>query len=131
MGLSGLGIAGLVGWRRRLLGMAGLGAGAIVGSGVLGGSLAYGLAGTFGAFGSPLWLSAAVPAGLAALLLGVKPLRSALTGLSLGYAALLAHGALVLPTLLTGLPGGPTVDRLWLAGNAVLALWRARAISRK
>jgi serine protease len=131
MGLSGLGIAGLVGRRRRLLGMAGLGAGAIVGSGVLGGSLAYGLAGTFGAFGSPLWLSAAVPAGLAALLLGVKPLRSALTGLSLGYAALLAHGALVLPTLLTGLPGGPTVDRLWLAGNAVLALWLARAISRK
>ena len=54
-----------------------------------------------------------------------------LAGLSLGYAALLAHGALVLPTLLTGLPGGPVVDRLWLAGNAVLALWLARAISRK
>lgn len=131
LGLGGLGIAGLVGRRRRLLGVAGLGAGAVLGSGVLGGSLAYGLAGVFGAMGSPLWLSAAVPAGLAALLLGAKPLRSALTGLSLGYAALLAHGALVLPTLLTGLPGGPTVDRLWLAGNAVLALLLARAISRK
>lgn len=131
MGLGGLGIAGLVGRRRRLLAVAGLGAGAVVGSGVLGTSLAYGLAGMLGSFGSPLWLSAAVPAGLAALLLGVKPARSALAGLSLGYAALLAHGALVLPTLLTELPGGPTVDRLWLAGNAVLALWLARAISRK
>lgn len=135
LGLGGLGLAGLVGRRRRFLSVAGLGAGAVIGSGVLGGSLAYGLAGSFGpllgGWGSPLWLSAAVPAGLAAVLLGAKPLRGALAGLSLGYAALLAHGALVLPTLLTGLPGGPTVDRLWLAGNAVLALWLARAISRK
>jgi serine protease len=131
LGLGGLGIAGLVGRRRRLLGAAALGAGAVVGSGVLGSALAYDLAGMFGSFGSPLWLSAAVPAGLAAVLMGVKPVRGALAGLSLGYAALLAHGALVLPTLLTGLPGGPTVDRLWLAGNAVLALWLARAISRK
>jgi len=131
MGLGGLGIAGVMGRRRRLLGAAALGAGAIVGSGVLGSALAYDLAGFFGGLGSPLWLSAAVPAGLAAVLMGVKPLRSALAGLSLGYAALLAHGALVLPTLLTELPGGPTVDRLWLAGNAVLALWLARAISRK
>ncbi|MCA9706310.1 MAG: peptidase S8, partial [Myxococcales bacterium] len=130
LGLGGLGLAGLTGRRRRLLGLLGLGAGAVVGSGALGCSLAYGLAGAFGAFGSPLWLSAAVPVGLAALLLGAKPLRSTLTGLSLGYAALLAHGAIVLPTLLTGLPGGPVVDRLWLAGNAVLALWLARAISR-
>lgn len=131
MGLGGLGIAGLVGRRRRLLGAAGLGAGAIVGSGVLGTSLAYDLAGLFGGLGSGVWLSAAVPAGLTALLFGVKHVRSALAGLSLGYAALLAHGALVLPTLLTELPGGPTVDRLWLAGNAALALWLARAISRK
>ena len=131
LSLAGLGLAGVVGRRRRLFGLAGLGAGAIVGSGVLGGSLAYGLASVAGGFGSPLWLSAAVPMGLAGLLLGVKPLRSALAGLSLGYAALLAHGALVLPTLLTDLPGGPTVDRLWLAANAGLALWLARAISRK
>lgn len=102
-----------------------------MGSGVLGGSLAYGLASATGSFGSPLWLSALVPAGLAALLLGSKRLRPALAGLSLGYAALLAHGAVVLPTLLTGLPGGPTVDRLWLAANAVVALVLARAISRK
>lgn len=131
MGLGGLGIAGLVGRRRRLLAAAGLGAGAIVGSGVLGAPLAYGLAGIFGGLGSGLWLSAAVPVGLTAVLFGVKHARSALAGLSLGYAALLAHGALVLPTLLTELPGGPTVDRLWLAGNAALALWLARAISRK
>ena len=131
LGLGGLGIAGLVGRRRRLWGIAGLTAGALVGSGVLGGSLAYGLASATGSFGSPLWLSALVPAGLAALLLGSKRLRPALAGLSLGYAALLAHGAVVLPTLLTGLPGGPTVDRLWLAANAVVALVLARAISRK
>ncbi len=131
LGLGGLGLAGLRGGRRRLLGLLGLGAGAVAGSGALGCSLAYGLAGVTGAFGSPLWMSAAVPLGLAALLMSVKPTRSVLTGLSLGYAALLAHGALVLPTLLTGLPGGPVVDRLWLAGNAVLALLLARAISRK
>ncbi|MEX1365939.1 MAG: S8 family peptidase [Nannocystaceae bacterium] len=131
LGLGGLGIAGVAGRRRRLWGLAGLTGGALLGSGVLGGSLAYGIAGAAGAFGSPLWMSALVPAGLAALLLGVKPLRGALTGLSLGYAALLAHGAIVLPTLLDGLPGGAGVDRLWLAGNAVLALALARAISRK
>ncbi len=131
LGLGGLGLASVAGGRRRLLSLMGLGAGAVLGSGVLGGSLAYGLAGTFGSFGSPIWLSAAVPAGLAALLFGVKPLRGALAGVSLGYSALLAHGALVLPTLLTGLPGGPVVDRLWLAGNAVVALVLARAISKK
>lgn len=131
LGLGGLGLAGVTGRRRRLLGLLGLGAGGALGSGILGGSLAYGLAGAFGAFGSPLWLSAAVPAGLAAILLGYKPLRSTLAGLSLGYAALLAHGAIVLPTLVSGLPGGPVVDRLWLGANALLALWLARAISRK
>ncbi len=131
LGLAGLGLGGVLGRRRRLLSVLGLGGAAILGSGVLGGSLAYGLAGTTGAFGSPLWMSALVPAGLAALLMGVKPLRGALAGLSLGYAALLAHGAIVLPTLLTGLPGGPGIDRLWLASNAVLALLLARAISRK
>lgn len=131
LGLGGLGIAGLTGRRRRLWGIAGLSAGALVGSGVLGGSLAYGLASATGAFGSPLWMSALVPMGLTALLLGKTRMRSVLTGLSLGYAALLAHGAVVLPTLLTGLPGGPMVDRLWLAANAVVALMLARAISRK
>ncbi|MCH9683734.1 MAG: S8 family peptidase [Deltaproteobacteria bacterium] len=131
LGLGGLGLGGLRGGRRRMLGLVGLGAGAVLGSGALGGSLAYGLAGLTGAFGSPLWMSAAVPLGLAALLLGFKPARSVLTGLSLGYAAMLVHGAVVLPTLLTDLPGGPGVDRLWLAGNAVIALLLARAISRK
>ncbi|MEM9453097.1 MAG: S8 family peptidase [Myxococcota bacterium] len=131
LGLGGLGLAGVAGRRRRLLALLGMGAGGALGSGILGGSLAYGLAGAFGAFGSPLWLSAAVPAGLAAIGLGYKPVRSTLAGLSLGYAALLAHGAIVLPTLVTGLPGGPVVDRLWLGANALLALWLARAISRK
>ena len=64
------------------------------------------------------------------LLVGVRPLRGLLLGLNLGYAALLLHGALVLPTLLHGLPGGAPVDRLWLAANAVLALALARRISR-
>jgi len=131
LGLGGLGIAGLSGRRRKFLAFGGLAAGAVLGSGVLGGSLAYGLAGAMGAFGSPLWMSALVPVALAGLLLGVKPLRGALVGLSLGYAALLVHGAIVLPTLLDGLPGGPLVDRLWLAANAAIALWLARGISRK
>ena len=62
------------------------------------------------------------------MLLGFKPLRSALAGLSLGYAAFLLHGALVLPTLVSGLAGGPCVDRLWLAINALVALWLARRV---
>ena len=43
---------------------------------------------------------------------------------------MLLHGAIVLPTLVAGLPGGTGLDRLWLAMNAVLALALARRVSR-
>jgi serine protease len=64
------------------------------------------------------------------LLLGVRPLRGLLVGVNLGYAALLLHGAIVLPTLVSGVPGGPGIDRLWLLANALLALALARRTAR-
>ena len=133
LGLSGLGIAGLT-WRRRLWALAGLGGAAAAASGTLGvlgiDPIAYGIADATGAsFGSPLLLSAALPVGLALIGLSRKSLRPLIAGASLGYAALLAHGAIVLPTLVD-LPGGPIVDRLWLGANALLALWLARRVSR-
>lgn len=133
MALGGLGMASLRTRRGRAFGLAGLGAAFFGASGALGTEpLAYALASaapTMG-LGAGLALSAAVPFVASVLFLGLKPLRSVLTGLSLGYAALLAHGAIVLPTLLTELPGGPGIDRLWLGANAVLALVLARRVSR-
>jgi serine protease len=75
-------------------------------------------------------LSALLPTLAVLLLMQVKSLRGFLTGLSLGWAALLAHGAVVLPTLIEGVPGGAGWDRLFLAGNAVLCLWLARKVGR-
>ena len=75
-------------------------------------------------------LSALVPVLLTLLLLGVRPLRGLLVGLNLGYAAMLLHGAIVLPTLVSGVPGGPGIDRLWLAANALLTLALARRTAR-
>ncbi len=128
LGLAGLGLAGF-GFRRRWLGAVGVAGGAAIASGAFGTPLAYGVAGAFGAYGSPLLMSALLPLGATLLLLGNQRLRGVLTGINLGYAALLLHGALVLPTLISGLPGGPGIDRLWLAANAVLALWLARRAS--
>ncbi len=129
--LGGLGLAGARG-RSKALGLLGLGASAAVASGAFGlAPLAYGVAGFTGAFGSALWMSAALPFAAALLGLSYKPARPVLAGLALGYAAMLAHGALVLPTLLSGVPGGEFADRLWLAGNAALALWLASRISKK
>ncbi len=130
LGLLGLGLSGMlagagsVARRRQFKLAAGAAAGAAVGTGLGFTPLAYGLAEITGlGFGSPLLMSAAVPVLAILALLGVKRLRAPLAGLSFGYAALLLHGAIVLPTLITGLPGGPVVDQLWLAANAALALW--------
>ena len=135
--LSALGIAAT--GRARWLGALGVLGGAALASGALGlglgwAPLAYGVAGagaslgTLVGFGSPLVMSAALPLLATVLLLGVRGARPVLVGLSLGTAAVLLHGALVLPTLLTGLPGGELIDRAWLAGNAVLAFALARRI---
>ncbi len=143
-GLFGLGLGGRaastaltpvasgLGSRRRLLDYAGLGFGALIGAGLLGlQPVAYGAAAVLGGgawFGSPWLFSAFVPLMAIVLLFGVRRLRGLLAGISLGYAAMLLHGAVVLPTLLGGLPGGPGVDRLWLFANAGLALWLARRV---
>lgn len=136
--MSVLGIAATRG-RARWLGALGVLGGAAFASGALGlglgwAPLAYGVAGagaslgTLAGFGSPLVMSAALPLLAAVLLLGVRGMRPVLVGLSLGTAAMLLHSALVLPTLLTGLPGGEWIDRAWLGLNAVLAFALARRI---
>ena len=134
LGLASLGTAGLVTRRARIAAGASMIAGAGIAAGAFGcAPLAYKLAGVTGsvaAFGSPLVLSALIPVLMTLLLLGVRPLRGLLVGLNLGYAALLLHGAIVLPTLVSGVPGGPGIDRLWLLANAVLALALARRTAR-
>lgn len=133
MGLAGLGLAGLGARRARVAAVASMALGTGLAAGAFGLTpVAYAAADLAGAtaVGSPLFLSALFPLLATILLVGVRPLRGLLLGLNLGYAALLLHGALVLPTLLHGLPGGAPVDRLWLAANAVLALALARRISR-
>lgn len=132
-GLAGLGLAGLAARRARVAGLVSMVFGAGIAAGAFGlAPLAYVAADLAGvaALGSPIFLSALLPLLATLLLVGVRPLRGALVGLNLGYAALLLHGALVLPTLLNGLPGGPTIDRLWLAAHALLALALARRVSR-
>jgi serine protease len=146
-----LGFAGLLG----LLGMSGLGGslfmgigatamtrgsvarraaiagtGVLAGAGVAIGAIGMPLAYMFGVglAGSGLLLSALVPVIAALTLLQIKPLRGLLIGLSLGWAALLAHGAVVLPTLIEGIPGGAGWDRLWLGANAIACLWLARKL---
>ncbi len=133
MGLAGLGLAGFAARRARVAAVASMALGTGLAAGAFGLTpVAYAAADLAGAaaLGSPLFLSALLPLLATVLLVGIRPLRGLLLGLNLGYAALLLHGALVLPTLLHGLPGGACVDRLWLAANAVLALAVARRISR-
>lgn len=138
LGFLGLGILGAVRpassgsgsrWRSWLQ----VGAGALLASGALGTPLAYALGGAVGGvalMSSALWMSVALPFLLAVLLLGRKSLRPLLLGVSLGYAAMLLHGAAVLPTLLDSLPGGPLVDRLWLGVQGLLAALLALRIRR-
>ncbi|WAS93874.1 S8 family peptidase [Nannocystis punicea] len=132
-GLAGLGLAGLAGRRARVAAFASMFLGAGLAAGAFGlAPIAYAAADLAGAtaIGSPIFLSALLPVLATLLLVGVRPLRGVLVGLNLGYAALLLHGAIVLPTLLNGLPGGPTIDRLWLAAHALVALALARRVSR-
>ncbi len=133
-GLTSLGLAGAVTRRGRIFGATSMVVGAGLAAGAFGcAPLAYQLAtmsGSVAAFGSPLVLSALLPLLCTLLLLSVRPLRGLLVGINLGYAAMLLHGALVLPTLVAGLPGGACVDRLWLAANAILALALARRTAR-
>jgi serine protease len=138
LGLGGLGFAGIGAAamrsgsvvRRNLIAGSGLVAGAALATGALTMPVAYVAGSVTGMLGTGLFLSALLPVLLTVLLLQVKSLRGFLTGVSLGWAALLLHGAVVLPTLLDGLPGGAGWDRLWLAGNAALCLWLARRTGR-
>ena len=140
LGLGGLGFAGIgagaassstsAGRRAKWIAGGGLVAGVGLAAGAVTMPLAY-IAGTATTvLGSGLLLSALIPVLLTLVLLQVKSLRGFLAGLSLGWAALLVHGALVLPTLLEGIPGGAGWDRAWLAANALACLWLARRTGR-
>ncbi len=138
LGLGGLG-AGFGATRRARVAAAAVAGGtALLGAGVAGTlSLPALLAGLLGGAGSLggvlLGFSALVPFLLVVGLLSFRRLRPVLLGLCLAVAATLAHGAVVLPTLLTGLPGGAPIDRLWLALQAGLAFalaWRLTRLRR-
>ena len=136
MGLSGglLGAGGSSGHRRRrALAVGGLAVGAALTSGVVGTPLAYHLAGATGlaTVGSGLFLSALLPLVLTLVLFQRRELRGLLAGINLGYAALLTHAAVVLPTMLYAVPGGAGADRVFLAANAIVTLGLAFLVSRK
>ena len=131
LALGGVGLSAARGGNKAFV-LLGLGTAAALASGALGfAPLAYAFAGFTGTFGSGLWMSAALPFGAALLGLGYKHAPPGSRWGALGYAAMLAHGALVLPTLLSGVRGGEFADRLWLAANALAALWLASRTSKK
>ena len=74
-------------------------------------------------------LANALPAMVAAaLLFGVKSLRSTLGGFAIGSAALMAQIA-ILGDVAT--PFGSFATKLWLAANVVVCLWIARLVLDK
>ncbi|MGB1698467.1 MAG: S8 family peptidase, partial [Nannocystaceae bacterium] len=81
------------------------------------------------AAGLALALSALVP--LALVLIGMQRtrLRPWLIGLSAGWAAVCLHGAVVLPTVLTAIPGGVAWDRAFLLVNAIVCVTLARRVA--
>lgn len=133
LGLFFVPAAGAAAGRRRMRRVAALAGGATLGAGLIGAPLAYAAWSVLGggAVMGAVMLSALVPLLLIGLGFHKRSLRSLLAGFALGWAALLVHGAVVLPTLLDAVPGGPTADRLWLAANAALSLWLARAAFKR
>jgi serine protease len=115
----------------RVAGLMGLGSGlALFGGLLVSPATLFGAAAGGSLLATLLGFSAALPLLLSVLLLRVPAARGLLLGAATGTAAFLAHGAVVLPTLLTALPGGPGLDRLWLALQAALAAALAVRISR-
>jgi serine protease len=131
--LGGVGAGALRGRSRLTYGVGGFVVGLALALGVLGLPLSMGLASWFGvwAFGSPLFASALLPALATVLGFGFVKLRGVWTGLSLGWAAVLAHAAVAMPAVLDGVPGGLTWDRLFLAVNAGLLVLLAGLASRR
>ncbi|TPV96424.1 MAG: hypothetical protein B7733_04955, partial [Myxococcales bacterium FL481] len=132
LALLGSGVLAFARRRAALASWLGVAGGAAVAAGVFTTPVAYLLSGLAGVgAGASAWaLSALVPVAAAILLLRVRAARPVLVGLAIGYAALLLHGAVVLPTVLVDLPGGTGWDRAWLAINAVVALGLARRLAR-
>lgn len=130
---AGAAASGAAGRGRKLGRAAMVAGGGLLGAGLLGAPTAYGLWGLAGggALSGAMLLSALVPVLVVGLMFHKPTWRALLAGFALGWAALLAHGAVVLPTMLDAVPGGPTADRAWLALNAAVCVWLARAVFRK
>jgi serine protease len=128
MGLGAFGSAGGRGARSTALRVLGVAGGTALAAGAVWSPLAYVAGTTLGILGSGLLLSALVPLLLTLTGLQWTRARSLLGGMNLGWAVMLLHGAIVLPTLVTGVPGGAGWDRLFLGANALLCVWLARAV---
>ncbi len=127
--LSILGFAGVSrgrAWRTAII----MGSAAVFG-GAAGASAPYLMAqaGSMSPLGLAFGLSALLP--LAAILMTMQrpQLRPWLIGLSAGWAAVCLHGAIVLPTILTAVPGGTAWDRVFLLVNAVICVALARRVA--
>lgn len=120
--VAGLGVVGL---RRRhaLFAVGTAGVGAVFAAPYALSGLAVGTNALF-----TLSLSVGIPAAIALVSLQRRALRPALAGLAAAWAAVSLHGAIVLPTVLTSLPGGTGWDRAFLAINAIACGLLARRI---
>lgn len=75
----------------------------------------------FGWHQNPLMASALIPLGAVALLGGTRRLKMLAAGLALGMAGFLAAETVLLTSDVRWIPGMNVLDRIWLAGHAVLS----------
>lgn len=81
------------------------------------------------AIGLAVGLSALLPLTVILTTMHQARLRPLLIGLSAGWAAVCIHGAVVLPTVLTAVPGGTAWDRVFLLANALVCMGLARRVA--
>lgn len=130
--VSALSILGLAGVSRGQAGRTAIIMGtAAVSGGAAGASAPYLMAqaGNMSPLGLALGLSALLPLGVILMTMQRPRLRPWLIGLSAGWAAVCIHGAIVLPTILTAVPGGTWWDRVFLLVNAVICVGLARRVA--
>jgi serine protease len=70
---------------------------------------------------TPIMASAAIPLAAAGLLGGTKRFRPLVAGLAIGFGGFLLAESFILTSDVLWIPGVDVLDRLWLAGNGVLA----------
>lgn len=75
----------------------------------------------FGYHQNPLLASALIPFGAAALLAGSKRWKLLAAGLAFGFAGFLLAETFILTSDVRWIPGMDVLDRIWLAGNGIIA----------